>query len=256
MSQPSPQALTAQEALARHALACAQLDWSNSARYPEDQLYGLFQCFMPHGEGVAKVFEGLGDPLLAQALLQRLMPIYSSTSERTEQAFEAGYAPGYFVPRSDASDSAQAGLVALGEQQLANWRSWAQGMGDASLQAALAKLARVELVRASRHDAAVTQRREAAETHQAVHDALFDWFHEQMPDDALMDVMSEAYYAIACDYWVSYHLQAPALQPVAGVPHMPDLLAPNFELYLRGCSLVLTEDALLVTQDNLPETGA
>ena len=103
MSQLSPEALAAQEALARHAVACADLDWRSSANYPEDQLYGLFQCFMPHGEGVAKVFEGLGDPELAQALLQRLMPIYASTGANTEQAFDAGYAPGYFVPRSEAS---------------------------------------------------------------------------------------------------------------------------------------------------------
>ena len=251
--QRSTQARAAQEALVRHALACADLAWSNATADPADQLYGLFQCFMPHGEGVAAVFDGLNDPALADALLQRLMPIYASTGEATAQAFASGRAPGYFVPHS-ANEHAGDLMVALGEQQLARWRTWAQDLGDAELIELLARMGRVELVTASCHSAEVKARREAAPTHAVLHDALSDWWIAQLPADHPVWAMSEAYYSINCDYWVSYHLQAPALAALQ-VPHMPDLLAPNFALYLRGASLVLTGDALLVTQDNLPKAA-
>ncbi len=62
----------------------------------QDKFYGLFQCFMPDGVGVETVFAPLQNGTELQA---RIMPIYSVTAQRTQEAFGRGVAPVAADPR-------------------------------------------------------------------------------------------------------------------------------------------------------------
>ena len=60
----------------------------------EDFFWGLFQSFMPNGEGVAAVFEPLER---GQELLERILPVYQATAECSAEILDSGNTPAFFT---------------------------------------------------------------------------------------------------------------------------------------------------------------
>lgn len=59
----------------------------------EDFFWGLFQSFMPNGEGVAAVFEPLER---GQELLERILSVYQATAECSAEILDSGNTPAFF----------------------------------------------------------------------------------------------------------------------------------------------------------------
>ncbi|MBB3126776.1 hypothetical protein FHS19_001430 [Paenibacillus rhizosphaerae] len=73
-----------------------------------------------------------------------------------------------------------------------------------------------------------------------VHESLFELVSEHTDDQEPVQMLSEAYYSIACDYWISYYLQWPRY----GLEGDP--LAPYFELYKLGYSAIFANGKLYI----------
>ena len=73
-----------------------------------------------------------------------------------------------------------------------------------------------------------------------IYETVFDIISEQREYDEPIEVLDEAYYSIACDYWISYYLQWHRYR-LNGDP-----FAAYFELYRRGYSAVFSENKLYI----------
>ena len=66
----------------------------------EDFFWGLFQSFMPNGEGVAAVFEPLER---GQELLERILPVYQATAECSTEILDSGNTPAFFYRSAEGA---------------------------------------------------------------------------------------------------------------------------------------------------------
>ena len=66
----------------------------------EDFFWGLFQSFMPNGEGVAAVFEPLER---GQELLERILPVYQATAECSTKILDSGNTPAFFYRSAEGA---------------------------------------------------------------------------------------------------------------------------------------------------------
>ncbi|WP_245636549.1 hypothetical protein [Eikenella longinqua] len=146
----------------------------------EDFFYGLFQSFMPGGEGVATVFEPLER---GQELLARILPVYQSTSERNSAILESGYAPGYFCPPAQSETEAQK----TGEKLLAGLQEFARFAEDEALLAALAAVKEIHFGEPDD---------EYNETAELLGEAFDEWRIGNTDHDSPAQVLAEAYYSV------------------------------------------------------------
>lgn len=198
----------------------------------EDQLYALFQCFMPEGTGVDKVFTPLDKGTL---LLERILPIYSVTEEAVKDNMKGGAIPGYFVPPH----------ISLSEKELKDtgylfinyMKSFGKYLEDEEFVCILDKMTIVEIL----PDRECLEERRDDIT-DWIYDAVSDWAIENRDSDSLINILSEAYYSISCDYWLSYYFQYPAF----GSRPEYDLFKPYFELWAKGYICIFNEKGLVI----------
>lgn len=189
-----------------------------------EELFGFFQMFMPEGDGVEAVFEPLED---GDAYLQRILPIYAMLDPAD---FAGDTVPGYFnAKRAEASGET---LIGYGRQFIEGLKELLEE--DEEVTAYLAAIQHIELLPPGQI-AAIRQLSDAD-----VYEALFDVVNSCRKYEELIDILGEAYYSIACDYWISYYLQWPRF----GLKGDP--LAPYFELYRRGYGAVFSEGRLFI----------
>ncbi|MDF2934641.1 MAG: hypothetical protein K0Q90_14 [Paenibacillaceae bacterium] len=189
-----------------------------------EELFGFFQMFMPEGDGVEAIFEPLED---GDAYLKRIIPIYGMLDPAD---FSGDIIPGYFnAKRVEASGEA---LIAYGQQFIEGLKQLLDE--DEEVSAYLAAVQQIELL-PSGQIAAIRPLSDAG-----VYEALFDVVNQGRDFEEPIDVLGEAYYSIACDYWISYYLQWPRF----GLKGDP--LAPYFELYRRGYTAVFSEGKLFI----------
>lgn len=74
----------------------------------------------------------------------------------------------------------------------------------------------------------------------ALYETIFDVVSEHKNYDEPIEVLNEAYYSIACDYWLSYYLQWHRYK-LKGDP-----FAPYFELFALGYSAVFSDNKLYI----------
>lgn len=197
-----------------------------NSKYLEDQFYGYFQSFMPYGEKLEKVFEPLPD---GSALYDRIKPIYSATEEQALDLFNANASPGYFVP---SEISATDDVMACAKRWLENLVVFADFVTDADLCLALQSVKNVR----------IGDKVDESDLQDVLWDVFSDWKNENLDSDALISVLDEAYYSIACDYFIAAYLQYPSFKNKPAI----DFLAPYFELWKRGFRLQLTTTELLL----------
>ncbi|NOJ71723.1 hypothetical protein [Paenibacillus alvei] len=196
----------------------------------EDSLYGYFQMYMPSGKGVEASFAPLQD---GDAYLQRIVQMYDILDPAD---FGGDTVPGYFT--SKVADVPQDVLRRHGEQlikglkELLNEFKQIEGAADAA-----AYLSGIKEIQLLPHGKIGTIR----QSHDPdVYDALFEVVSEHKDYDAPIEILDEAYYSIACDYWISYYLQWHRY----GLKGDP--FAPYFELYRLGYSATFSEHTLYI----------
>jgi hypothetical protein len=190
----------------------------------EENLFGLFQMFMPEGDGVEAVFEPLED---GNTYLQRILPIYGmlDPADFSEDSF-----PGYFIAKR--VETSEEVLIGYGRQFIEGLKELLDEEEEVSTY--LAAIQQIEILPPGQ--IAAIRRLSDAD----VYEALFDVINSCRKYEEPIDILGEAYYSIACDYWISYYLQWPRF----GLKGDP--LAPYFELYRRGYAAVFSEGKLFI----------
>ena len=218
-----------QQQFATHALIAAGLqdELEEDEELTEDSLYGLFQCFMPDGAGVEAVFQPLST---GKALHERIQPIYAATESSARKALESDFAPAYFCPKRTAD---QAKLKRIGANYLDGIKDLARFIEHDELLRRLDAVS--EIVVGKRPE------REYDGLEEMLSETLSDWSWDNFIDDNVA-ILSEAYYSINCDYYLSYYLQYPNYK------HKPerDFLHPYFDLFLHGYCASLSGNRLVI----------
>lgn len=196
----------------------------------ETQFFGYFQMYMPDGKGVEATFDPLED---GHAYLQRILQIYEMLGP---EEFSGSVVPGYFTKK--AANVPNEILIDFGRQFI-------QGLKDLMLESSekvdtidsalyLLGIEEVKIVPPGSIDG-IRQQYDPE-----IYETIFDIISEQKGYDEPIEVMDEAYYSIACDYWISYYLQWHRYR-LNGDP-----FAAYFELYSRGYSAIFSKNKLYI----------
>lgn len=218
------------QSYARYLLQLMDEEVESDEIVDEDSLYGYFQMYMPSGKGVEATFAPLQD---GDAYLQRIVQMYDILDPAD---FGGDTVPGYF--NSKAVDVPEEVLRGHGEQLITGLKKLLEefeqieGAADAAFY-----LSGIEGVQILPHGKIYTIR----QSHDPdVYDALFEVINEHTDDNEPIEILDEAYYSIACDYWISYYLQWHRY----GLKGDP--FAPYFELYRLGYSATFSEHKLYI----------
>lgn len=187
---------------------------SSPKPWDEDSTYAFFQIFRPHGEGVQAAFE---DVVGGDEILRRLLDVYRATAST----------PGdwYFVVRDPPPITRSRVLELLG-LHLAKFAQMAAAIGDDDAARLLKTPFRLEAVEGQTPWPPTTDDPEAC-----VYDMRCDFMQSLEPQESHALLMEEAFYSIACDYYLSAHLLWPLYR------HSTDIeepFLPHFELWRHG----------------------
>ncbi|WP_267740827.1 hypothetical protein [Myroides injenensis] len=194
-----------------------------------DQLYAYFQCFMPYGKNVEKIFEPIPN---GQIFYERIKPIFTETEKEVLEVFDQNASPGYFVP-SKKSDNEQ--LKEFGKELLENLIIFSEFIQDEELIRNLKEISIIEISNSSKQDF-------ENDVHQCLYEVFSDWTIENSDEEELISILDEAYYSISNDYFLSAYLQYPKFK---NKPEL-DFLKPYFELWKRGYNFVLNDKKLIL----------
>lgn len=203
---------------------------SDESEIDEALFYGYFQMYMPNGKGVETTFEPLAD---GDAYLQRIWRIYEMLDP---DDFRGDEVPGYF--NSKVGDEPSEELIDYGKQfiqrlkELINECSEKNDTIDAAVY--LSGIKEIRIV----SDGSINDIREQYDSE--IYDMIFDIISNHKDYDEPIEVLDEAYYSIACDYWISYYLQWHRY----GLKGDP--FSPYFELYKRGYSVIFAQNKLYI----------
>jgi hypothetical protein len=203
---------------------------SDKSDIDEAQFYGYFQMFMPDGRGIEATFEPLED---GHAYLQRILQIYEMLNP---EDFSGPAVPGYFT--SKAVNVPNEILIDYGRQFIQGLKNlMLESSAKADTIASRDYLLGIEEVRIV-HPGSIDGIRQQYDSE--IYETIFDIISEQKEYDEPIEVLDEAYYSIACDYWISYYLQWHRYR-LNGDP-----FAAYFELYRLGYSAIFSENKLYI----------
>ncbi len=194
-----------------------------------DEFYAYFQCFMPNGNNLDKVFEPLEN---GKQLLDRLLPIYEITKDNTEQQLNEGLSSGYFCPISIPNHDL---LEDLGKEYLEDLKLFAQFYNDNEL---------LQLLNSVKEVVVLDNEPELENDYlnSFLYDTISEWGLENENDNDLISVLSEGYYSINCDYYLSYYFQYPHFKDKP----TNDFLKSYFEIWKNGYYCKFDENKLIV----------
>lgn len=203
---------------------------SDEAVIEEAALYGYFQMYMPSGKGVEATFEPLED---GQVYLRRILRIYEMLDP---EDISGGTVPAYFIGKRD--EESEDVLRGYGEQFIRELKqlldTFAKWERAADAVAYLDGIDNIEFLPPGKIDTV----RDSYDPD--VYEALSEVIMEHKNDEEPIEILDEAYYSIACDYWISYYLQWHRY----GLKGDP--FAPYFELYRLGYSAVFSDQKLYI----------
>ena len=197
----------------------------------EDQWYGVFQGYRPHGDGVEALFVGVPD---AAEYVERLRAVCRA-------AYHDDWArDGYFVLRhpQPASDEE---LVTLGRELLGGLRVvalLASLSGDRELLSYLTTVSDIAIVPLAEFD-------HRSDDNMVVHQTIGDILRGLSDYGHRIVQLREGFYSVACDPWLAAYLQWPYFRE--WIP--PDVFRPYFELWRRGRRVAFRADSLCLTKD-------
>jgi hypothetical protein len=178
--------------------------------------FGLFQRFRPHGDGVAAVFDGIPH---AAEYIDRLQSVYRA-AYHDDWSGDA-----YFVVRYPQAAST-AELASFGMEYVAGLR-FLSGMlakrGQPRLDQYLGRVTNAAVV-------PLAAARRMNDDDILVYEGVGEFMGELYDYEHPIIKLSEAYYSVACDYWLAWYLQWPYF--TERIPK--DVFLPYFELWARG----------------------
>ncbi|NGZ74389.1 hypothetical protein [Saccharibacillus alkalitolerans] len=203
----------------------------------EDDLFGYFQSFMPGGTGVEKVFEPLEN---GKELLKRIRPVYDMLDPAD---FEGEAVPGYF--NGGRQDAAKERLEELGRELIGGLRRIFAMAPELAEEAdrVLADIAEVEVLKPGAVAPILGDFEAEDDEGSLIYETLSDLIAEHTDYEEAPAILSEAYYSIGCDYWLSYYLQWPRYR---GLQSAGDPLRAYAELYILGYHVVFQQAKLLI----------
>ena len=194
----------------------------------EDFFWGLFQSFMPNGEGVAVVFEPLER---GQELLERILPVYQATAECSAEILDSGNIPAFFYRSAEGA-----------KQVSINGQTLLFPPSAPKEEDARARQTGERLLEGLREFAIFYGDEELIETLTAVRRICFGLpkkdFNEA--DELFYEMLAEAYYSIYEDEYLAAYLQYPMYDDKPD----SDFLRPYFDLWRQGYGFALGGDCL------------
>lgn len=197
----------------------------------EDQWFGVFQKYRPHGDGVEELFAGLPN---SAEFVARLRSVYQA-------AYHEGWAQdAYFIVRNPPPATDEE-LIAFGRELAAGLKMLGRfeklGAGDPRLFDMAAAVQRVEVVPTAALDLRNNE-------NFLIH-ALMNQYMADFVDDGRRVVrMKEGFYSVACDFWLANYLKWPHYEDC-----MPsDVFRPYFELWSRGCRTAFQDGCVYIAR--------
>jgi hypothetical protein len=203
-----------------------------------DDRFGLFQKFRPDGAGVECIFQQLSD---AADYVARLALLYRVTQPSFRES------DAYFIMRTPPACS-DAELVEFGSSLIDGLRYIAKlgaryGFGE--VESYLANVTQICIVDRSdldnEHDDQIR-----------IHESIGDFLGKYDQEDHLIMQLHEAYYSIACDYWLAWYLQWPYFKEWFRV----DVFKPYFEMWTRGCQIAFRGILLTIARQHGDKPGS
>jgi len=180
----------------------------------EDDLFGLFQQFRPSGGGADRLFADVPN---RDHYLSRLREVYRATSD------PACANDAYFVIRSPCHSTDEE-LRVIGSAFVRELRALAEIIRNEELSQYLQRIEHVEVV-------AKLSLNRSNDDNLLVMEQIGDWLGRTGEYEDRVLRMREAYYSIACDFFLMYYLQWPSFDIGR------DVFRPYFELWLRDANL-------------------
>ena len=194
----------------------------------EDDLFAFFDCFRPDGAGVERVFAGV---VGGEEIVARLLKVYQCTKE----SFNAW---GYFIVRHPARASRDR-LIDWTRQHLDKVRQIARSFGSDELVSLLEIPPEIEILQ----EAAPVRLQPDYDAPEAlIYDVVGDWFQALRPVESDALLMEEAFYSIACDYYLAHYLMWPLYKDSTAIA---EPYAPYFELWRHGAHAIFSEPELV-----------
>lgn len=195
------------------------------------QFYGYFQIFMPNGIGLKKVFEPLEN---GNALYERVFEIFKSTEKNFNELSEKGLTPGYFCPPTVENENT---LIEKGNQFISNLILFAEITNDKAFIKMVNSIKNVEVISSKKCN-------KENETNIIFHEIIDDWFINNTNCKITLEVLSEAYYSIGCDYYLSYYFQYPRYEHKLN----NDVFKPYFEIWKSGHVCWFESEKLIISK--------
>jgi hypothetical protein len=208
--------------------------------WTEDDLGMFFQNFRPHGEGVEAAFERV---IGGEVILPRLKEVYQVTAEG---AFREDTYDGYFIVRQPAplKEGKARELCAeyLGKvAEIA--KELSSGKPDSpysELAVQIANLRPIEVVEGERPWPPDDEAPEGV-IYELRSDFIFRLKDEGVVESHAL-LMTEAFYTIACEYELAYHLLWPLFEQASPVS---EPFRAHFELWKHGADYRFAEPDLV-----------
>jgi len=193
------------------------------------QFYGYFQSFMPKGNGLKEVFKPIKN---GDLYFERLIKIYNATEEKFNELLREGKSPGYFCPTSQNNKEL---LILNGEKYISNLKSFSKIVGNQEFIETMTEIKTVEIIDSNK-------RNNENDTNAIVYESTSDWFIDNTDFESTIEVLSEAYYSINCDYNLSYYFQYPNYEDKLKF----DLFEPYFEIWKMGYYCWFDKEKLII----------
>jgi hypothetical protein len=204
----------------------------------EDDLFGYFEFFRPEGKGLEKVFAPVP---MGEAYLQRMSQVYEAT--KNDDPHRAYFVVGHPITLSKND------LIKIGTELLNNLKLFASEIAgqelthktkriyveSAEMVEVIGKINKVKILEDQPLDF-------EKDEYYCVTETLSDWIGEHSEPDELIDCLGEAYYSIACDYWIRYYLEWPRFQHLIS----KDIFEPYFKLWKSGLRFSIYDDVLVI----------
>ena len=193
----------------------------------EDFFWGLFQSFMPNGEGVAAVFEPL--ECSTEILDSGNTPAFFYRSAEGAKQVSINGQTLLFPPSAPKEEDARARQT--GERLLEGLREFAIFYGDEEL---------IETLTAVRRICFGLPKKDFNEADELFYEIFYQWRQDNIDPDSPEQVLAEAYYSIYEDEYLAAYLQYPMYDDKPD----NDFLRPYFDLWQQGYGFALGEDCL------------
>lgn len=197
---------------------------TSDAPWTDCDLAGFFQSFRPNGQALEPLFRDIpgGDEIYS-----RLKQIYAATASSYQRGTETD---AYFIVRKPQKIDIDM-LSRSAAAQLTNWRRIAEQNQELELVDLLTPLPDINV---STDEPPPVDPNDNDSLDVLIYEVQGDWHDSLSPLCSYAEWMREAFYHIACDYYLAQYVTWPWYQRSSSID---DPFKPHFQMWLRGAEL-------------------